>query len=224
MKSRKVLWVLIAIITLIAVMFLIMKQKSTETSSTAKEPEKTEKTENAGTSLTNPALENIFKRKSVRSYSNKKVSREQLEMLARAGMAAPTAMNKQPWFFVIIDSRAVMDSLSKALPYAKMLEQAQAAIIVCGDTDISPMIDGQAYWVQDCSAASQNVLLAAESMGLGAVWTGVYPNAERSAQVRKFLSLPENLIPLNVIPIGYPLNEESPKNKFNADKIHWNRF
>jgi len=107
------------------------------------------------------------------------------------------------------------------LPYAKMLSQAQAAIVVCGDMEKAGNLKDLAYWVQDCSAASQNILLAAESMGLGAVWTAAYPYDDRVKTVMEELSLPETHLPLNVIPIGYPTGEDLPKDKWNVDNITW---
>lgn len=117
-------------------------------------------------------------------------------------MAAPTAVNKQPWAFVVVDDRKVLDKLAAELPYAKMTAQAPLAIVVCGD--LSKALNGETdrYWMLDCSAASENLLLAAESMGLGAVWTAVYPENDRIAKVRSVLSLPDHIIPFNLIPVG----------------------
>ena len=168
-------------------------------------------------------LENIFARKSVRSYTDQPVSREQLDTLVRAAMAAPSGRDMRPWKFVVVDDAAVMDSLSRQLPYAKMLQEAAAAIVVCGDMSIvdksgNPSVN----WQFDCSAATLNLLLAAEAMGLGAVWTGVHPYEDRLAAVKRALILPEHIIPLNVIPIGYPKGEALPKDKYAAENIHYN--
>lgn len=169
-------------------------------------------------------MKTIFERKSVRSYTQQKVTRQQLEQLIQAGMAAPTAVNKQAWAFVAIDDDSLLKSLGDVLPCAKMLLQATAAIIVCGD--LSKTLEGweQEFWIQDCSAASQNILLAAESMGLGAVWTAVYPAKNRMQTIRFALGLPEHIIPLNVIPIGYHDGNEMPKNKWNPENLHWNKW
>ena len=122
--------------------------------------------EEKGTSGTgNAVLDNIFERKSVRAYLNKGVEKEKIDFMLRAGMAAPTGRDIRPWEFVVVSDRAKLDSMAAALPYAKMLTQARNAIIVCGDSVRS------SYWYLDCSAAAQNILLAAESLGLGAVWT-----------------------------------------------------
>lgn len=119
----------------------------------------------------NKTLEVIHNRKSVRHFTNQTITKEQIETLLRAGMAAPTAVKRQPWAFYVITQRETMDNLSEKLPYAKMWSQAQAAIVVCSDMDKAGTMKDLGYWVQDCSAATQNILLAAESMGLGAVWT-----------------------------------------------------
>ncbi len=175
-------------------------------------------------STINPTLNTIFNRKSVRHFTDEKVSEQQLSLLCRAAMAAPTAVNKQPWAFVAIDNRAILDSLAEVLPYAKMLKKATAAVVVCGDLTRAAEGYKQAYWIQDCSAATENLLLAAESMGLGAVWTGVHPNNEREDLVRNTLNIPTNQIPLNVIAIGYPTGEDQPKDKWDESKIHWNNW
>lgn len=172
----------------------------------------------------NAAVDNIMARKSVRAYTPKPVEKEKVETLLKAAMAAPTAVNKQPWAFIVIDDREVLANLSNALPYAKMTVQAPLAIVVCGD--LSKALNGEKdkYWMLDCSAASENLLLAAESLGLGAVWTAVYPEEDRINSVRKVLSLPEYIVPLNLIPIGYPQHSESAKDKYKTENIHYNKW
>ncbi len=174
--------------------------------------------------ITNETLVTIFNRKSVRHYTSEQVSQEQLTMMVKAGMAAPTAMNKQPWAFVAIHNIADLDKLAKSLPRAKMLKQATAAIVVCGDLSKALTGDAQPFWIQDCSAATQNILLAAESMGLGAVWTGVHPIKEKEVAVQNALSIPEDKIPLNVIAIGYPTGEDKTKEKWIESNLHWNKW
>ncbi len=169
----------------------------------------------------NETLEIIHNRKSVRHFTNQPVSKEQIETLLRAGMAAPTAVNRQPWVFYVVTQREILDALSQQLPYAKMLSQVQTAIVVCGDMEKAGNLKDKGYWVQDCSAATENILLAAESIGLGAVWTAAYPYDERTEVVIKALNLPENHLPLNVIPIGYPTGEDVPKNKWKPENIIW---
>lgn len=169
-------------------------------------------------------MENILNRKSVRKYTKEEVKKEQLEMLVRAGMAAPSARNSQPWLFFIINDRAILDNLAKQLPNAKMLLNAKAAIVVCGNLQKALEGDGREFWVQDCSAATQNILLAAESMGLGAVWTGAYPRKETVNIIKVELGLPEHIVPLNVIPIGWQTGEEKPKQKYTEENIRWNKW
>ena len=169
-------------------------------------------------------LKNILERKSVRTYTEQKVEREDLEKLLRAAMSAPSAVNAQPWTFIAIDNRETLDNLGNLLPYAKMLKQAQAAIIVCGNMEKALEGEGQEYWIHACSAATQNILLAAEGMGLGAVWTGVYPKKERIEIVQKEISLPSHIIPLCVIPIGWQTGKEKPKQKYKEENIRWNKW
>lgn len=169
----------------------------------------------------NPTIRTIHNRKSVRHFTDEDVTKEQLEELLKAAMAAPSARNMQPWAFVCITKRDILDQLANGLPYAKMLFRAKAAIVVCGIPDKSGQDSPEGYWVQDCSAATQNILLAAESMGLGAVWTGVYPRQERVTIVKDILGIPEKVIPLNLIPIGVPDGVDKPKDKFREDNIIW---
>ena len=170
------------------------------------------------------ALDVINARKSVRHFTDKIVSKEDLVTIVKAGMAAPTAVNKQPWHFIIINERKTLNDLSLGLPNAQMIKQATAAIIVCGNLHKALPDEASEYWIQDCSAATENMLLAVEAMGLGAVWTGVYPNKERIGFIKSFFKLPDYIIPLNVIPIGYPTGEDKPKNKFKEENISWNKF
>ena len=151
-----------------------------------------------GTPETNPALETIFSRTSIRTYQDRSVEPQKIELLLRAAMSAPSGKDQRPWEFVVVNERPILDSLAAALPYAKMLAQAPCAVIVCGSPARS------SYWYLDCSAAAENVLLAAHSLGLGGVWTAAYPYAERMEAVRSNLALPEGILPLCVIPIGYP--------------------
>ncbi|NLF43945.1 MAG: nitroreductase family protein [Bacteroidales bacterium] len=164
----------------------------------------------------------ILNRTSIREYQDKPVEEEKIELLLRAAMAAPTAANKQPWAFIVVNDKDVLIRLSDSLPYAKMTAKAPLAIAVCGDMSKALEGDAQPYWVQDASAATQNLLLAAHALGLGAVWTGVYPIMDRVAAVQKIFNLPEHIIPLNVIPIGYPVKDQKPKDKWKPENIHYN--
>ena len=165
------------------------------------------------------AINNIMTRTSVRNYTAEPVSEETLTALVKAGMAAPTAMNTQPWKFIVITQRATLDSLAGVLPFAKMLTKAPAAIVVCGDLT-KAIASAPEFWVQDCSAATQNILLAAHALGLGAVWTGAYPT-DRAETVRTHLDLPENLVPLCVIALGHPAESPTPKDKWKPDNLLW---
>lgn len=172
-------------------------------------------------SYPNETLKTIHNRKSVRHFTDAPVSKAQLEILVRAGMAAPSAVNRQSWAFYVVTDKAVLKRLSEQLPYGKMLAYAQAAIVVCGDMDKAGNLKESDYWVHDCAAASENILLAAESIGLGAVWTAAFPYDDRTMAVIEELNLPENHIPLNVIPIGYPTGEDQPKDKWNPENLIW---
>ena len=163
----------------------------------------------------------IHSRRSVRHYTDEPVAQKQLDTLLRAGMAAPTAGNAQPWSFVVVTDRDRLGKLAEGLEYGKMLAKAGAAIIVCGRPEDALPGEANDMWVQDCSAASENILLAAQGIGLGAVWVGVYPIDERIGMVRQVLGLPETVVPLNVISLGHPLGIERPKRKFDPGQVHW---
>lgn len=165
------------------------------------------------------AISVIHNRKSVRNFTGESVAQNEIDVLLKAAMAAPSAVNCQPWEFIIVTDRKILDALGDALPFAKMIYKAGAAIIVCGvPAKAHKQMDE--YAVIDSTLASQNILLAAEAIGLGAIWTAAYPYPERMKSVKTILNIPENIIPLNVIPIGHPTGEDTPKEKFNPEKIH----
>ena len=172
----------------------------------------------------NATLETIMTRTSVRKYADKPVEKEKIDAMLRAGMAAPTAVNKQPWHFVVINDKAKLNELAAANPRAKMLLTAPLAIVVCGDMTKALQGKGQEYWIQDCSAATENILLAAHAQGLGAVWTGVYPMDDRIQPLSKTLKLPETVIPLCTIVIGYPAEQPKPKDKWKPGNISYNEY
>ena len=167
---------------------------------------------------TKAVLENIAARKSVRKYLKKEVEEEKITAMLKAGMAAPSGMDRRPWDFVVVTDRAALDSMAASLPYAKMLAQAPMAIVVCGDSTRS------SYWYVDCSAVTQNIILAAEALGLGAVWTAAYPYEDRIGVVRKYTAMPEQFVPLCIIPVGYPDGPQKAKDKYDESKIHRNKF
>lgn len=206
------------IITILVVKYKIVEREFNHLSELSENTESFDMNNNAD------IVSLIRNRKSVRSYTGEKITDEQIQIILQAGMAAPSAVNAQPWAFVVVTQRETLDNLGQKLPYAKMLKEAGAAIIVCGDMKKALPDNDKEFWVQDCSAASQNILLAIESLGLGAVWTAVYPNTDRIKTVKSTLALPDNVIPLNVIPVGVPKGMSFPKDKWNPANIHWEKW
>lgn len=171
-------------------------------------------------------LENIMTRSSVRSYTSQKIEIEKIETLLKAGMAAPTGGNKQPWEFIVVTDRQTLDAIPQFATGAKMISKSQTAIVVCGDTSRCMPGTLVEYWIQDCSAATENILLAAHAMGLGAVWCGAYPNndQDRVGKMQELLGLPEGVYALSVIVLGYPDSEPTPKNKWDPAKVHYEKY
>ncbi len=165
-------------------------------------------------------LENIHSRKSVRHFvKDKEVSQEQIDKILRAGMAAPSARNMQPWEFDVITDKSILKSIAEKIPSGKMLENSSCAIVVLGRQE-----EPNEFWTQDTSAVTENILLAIEAMKLGAVWIGIYPKEDRMSIISKEISLPVNIIPLNIIAIGYPTGEDLPKDKWKPEKVHYNKY
>ena len=178
---------------------------------------------NISFSQDNEVISNIKNRKSVRHFTGESVSKEDLNKILISAMCAPTAVNKQPWSFIAVTDRKTLDELSDKLPSAKMLSQSGAAIIICAIPEKA--YDGNTeFAIIDCSLAGENILLTVESLGLGALWTASYPDKDRMSTVRKILNIPENIIPLCVIPIGHPTGEDKPKDKFKEENIHWEKW
>ena len=166
-------------------------------------------------------FETIAARTSIRKFDpSKPVSDADIEKILKAGMCAPSAMDRRPWEFIVVRDKAKLAALGNRLPYSRCENGAQAAIVVCGNLDNGLPGRGKEYWIHDCSAATMNILLVAKGLGLGAVWTGVYPGEDRVAVVREVLSIPEGYAPLNVIPLGVPAENPTPKDKWNTKKIH----
>lgn len=181
----------------------------------------TAQTEQNATDLTpeqQAAYENIMTRTSIRSWEDKAVEPAKVEMLLRAGMAAPTAVNRQPWHFVVLDKRESIDLLASGRG-GGMVRKAPLAIVVCGDMTKALEGDAREFWVQDASAATENILLAANAIGLGAVWTGAYPIGDRVNGIKEALGLGEHLVPLCVILIGYPHEHPTPKDKWKPENV-----
>ncbi|MDD4820170.1 MAG: nitroreductase family protein [Flavobacteriales bacterium] len=165
-----------------------------------------------------PAIKAILSRKSVRRYTESQVEDQKIETLLRCGMAAPSGKNIQPWELIVVKDREKLNAMAEALPYAKMLSEAPMAIIVCAD------INACDYWYVDASAVTENILIAAEALGLGAVWTATYPYPERMDVVKNVFALPENVASLCVIPVGYPAKDYQPRDKFKTEKIHVDKY
>lgn len=179
---------------------------------------------NVGVDVQKSTIEDIMTRTSVRAYSDREVGSEQIDTLLRAAMAAPTAGNKQPWRFVVINDKATLNAISENFHTMTMAKDASVAVIMCGDVTATFDGDGRDYWIQDVSASSENLLLAAHAMGLGAVWCGIYPQMSRVEQFSEMLHLPENIIPMACICVGYPAGETTPKDKWKPEYIHYNTW
>lgn len=163
----------------------------------------------------------IFKRRSIRKYLDKPVSDNYVKDILKAAMAAPSAGNEQPWEFIVVNDRNILNRIAEIHPYAKMLLQAPIAIVVCGDMNKEKY---QGFWVQDCSAATQNMLLEATDKGLGTVWIGVYPNQDRINDLVSLFNLPANVIPLGMVAVGYPAEDMQEVDRFDENKIHYNKW
>lgn len=171
----------------------------------------------------NIVLENILNRKSVRHYiEGKIISDNEIKTILKAGMAAPSARNMQPWEFIVVDDKKILNNLAERNPYGKMLSNASHAIIIACNRD--KIGEHKDFWQQDLSAATENIMLMAEALGLGCVWIGTYPKEERIKITQEELNLPENIIPFNIISLGYPDNTDKPKDKWNENNIHYNEF
>ena len=174
--------------------------------------------------IINETLKTIYTRRSVRSYSEKKISKEYIDAIIKAGLSAPSNINKMPWEFVVVDDKKILERLAKATLYAKMTKDAPLAILVCGNMDRTLLGEGKDLWIQECSAASENILLAAHSLGLGAVWTAVYPTHDRIRNVSKAVGVPSNIIPLSLIVIGYPKEVINSEKELPTDRVHYNGY
>jgi len=166
-----------------------------------------------------PRLGSIFARRSVRKYTDKKVDEADVRALLEAGAAAPSANNSKPWHFIAVTERKTLNALADLLPYGKMLFQAPLAMAVCADPSLSPR-----YWQQDCSAATENILLAASMLGLGAVWLGIYPREDRLSGCRTLLGVPDSIETLSLIAIGHPAERPEPRTQLEDSRVHRERW
>ena len=160
----------------------------------------------------------IMSRRSIRIFSDKPVEPHYADLLLRAAMQAPSAKNKQPWQFYVIRNRQMLNHLCEVHPYGKMLAEASFAIVVCGDKKIEAL---ESYLLQNCSAATQNILLAAHSYGLGSVWLGIHPREDRIDAIREVLKMPEEIFPVSMIAIGYPGEVKLPDDRYLPERVHY---
>ena len=168
------------------------------------------------------AMDALFSRRSIRKYTAEAITEEVLREILEAAMSAPSAGNQQSWHFIIIDDRKILNEVPTFHPHSLMLRGAPVAVLVCGDLHLEKHIG---YWAQDCSAATENLLLAVHAKGLGAVWLGIYPREERVAGLRKLLAIPDHVIPFALVPIGHPAESKPPRSdRYHALKIHHNRW
>ncbi len=168
-------------------------------------------------------IENIMTRTSVRQFTGEKISQEQIDTLLRCAMAAPSALNKQPWAFVVVTDSALLERIGQEMPNTRCQNHPACAFVPCGDLT-KAITDRPDFWINDVSAATENLLLAAHAMGLGGVWTGVHPSADRVKQAQALLGLPEHIIPLCIVPIGVPAENPAPKDKYQAENVHYNQW
>ncbi len=166
-------------------------------------------------------LEAIYTRRSIRQYQDRPVSEEAVRTILGAAMMAPSAGNVQPWQFIVVTDPLQMNRVKDVHPYVGMAAGAPLGILVCGDLSLEKF---PGFWVQDCSAAMQNLLLAAHDLGLGAVWTGVHPIEERVERFRTIFELPEQVVPLGLAVIGWPVKPGRRKERYKAERTHQNRW
>ena len=162
-------------------------------------------------------MDALLSRRSIRKYIPGEIDPNDLARILRAGMAAPSAGNEQPWHFVVIRSRDTLKALSEAHPYAEMVQSASLAILVCAEMEVVKHRD---FWPQDCAAATENILLAIHGLGLGSVWIGVYPREARVAEVRRVVILPDHVVPFSLLPVGIPGELKSPADRFTPNRLH----
>ncbi len=170
----------------------------------------------------NPTLETIFRRRSIRKFTDRPVDDETLTLLLQAGMAAPSAMNSQPWEFVVVTDPQVLARMRARLPFAH--HNAPAWIVVLGSPERAHNTAGRLFWEQDCSAAMENMLIAAVGLGLGAVWVGIHPIAPFVRAVRRSLDIPEEVTPLGMMHVGHPAEEKPARTQYDDYKVYGQRY
>jgi nitroreductase len=167
------------------------------------------------------AIQAVMTRRSIRSYKQDDVPGDMVQKLLQAAMNAPSAGNQQPWHLIVIRERRILDAIPAFHPYSKMLKQAILGIVVCGDLSLEVY---KGFWVQDCSAATQNILIAAHGLGLGAVWLGIHPLEERIAGMKKLLSFPDHIVPLSMVSIGWPAEKKAPAIRYKQERVHYDKW
>ena len=170
----------------------------------------------------NPTLETILKRRSIRKYTDRPVEPEKLDLLLQAAMAAPSAMNCKPWEFVVVTDPEKLAQFRSRLIFGN--RNAPAAIVICGNPSLSINPAARLFWVQDCSLAGENILIAATGLGLGTVWVGVHPVGEFVRVVREIIGLPKHITPLGLLYVGYAAEEKPARTQVDTDRIHWQKY
>lgn len=170
----------------------------------------------------NEAVDLIFRRRSIRKYTAQPVEPEKLDLLLQAAMAAPSAMNCKPWEFVVVTDPDKLAQFRKRLPFGD--RNAPAAIVVCGNPGLSTNPTARLFWVQDCSAATENILIAAAGLGLGTVWVGVHPVGPFIRTVRQIVSLPPTVRPLCIVYVGYAESQKPPRTQYDAGRVHRQKY
>ena len=166
-------------------------------------------------------MDPVLTRRSIRKYTNQPVSEKILQTLLKAAMVAPSAGDERPWHFLIIQDHQILDQIPEIHPYAHVAKQAPVVILVCGDEKLQKH---QGFWIQDCAAATENILIEIQQLGLGAVWLGIYPVQGRVEGFRRLLNIPEHVIPFALIPVGYPGEHKDPADRYDKSRVHYNRW
>ncbi len=167
------------------------------------------------------ALDAIYKRRSIRDYTEEEIPDDLIKKILKAGFSAPSAANQQPWHFIVIDDQSILDKVPGFHERAKFITEAKKAILVCSDKKLEKIKN---YWPIDCSAATENMLLSARALGLGGCWIGIYPQENRIKELKKIFSLPESVIPFSIVALGFTTKEQNEVDRYNEDRIHYNKW
>ena len=165
--------------------------------------------------------EALLNRRSIRKYKAQQISEENINKMLKAAMYAPSAMNTQAWQFVVVDNKQTLMDIFKIIPHAEMLKQTIKAILVCGDVSVEK---NETWILENCSAATQNILLSAYGLGIGSCWISVYGSEDTFKKIKSLFNLPENIIPFSLISLGYPDEEVKTEERFKEEKIHFNKW